>query len=109
MAGRGVRCKGREKTGVPVRRTSRERGAMAAGVTDRRRMRPSASKICTNHRRRVSLGAPKGEVVRAEYCWRKLGHLRANLRDTFPGWSTSQDTVILWSDDFASLGPILPF
>jgi hypothetical protein len=94
MAGRRVKRKGREKTGAPVRRTSRERVAMAAGVTDRRRMRPSGSKICTNHRRRVSLGWRAQERK-----WFALGiagekqetFAHSKLRDTFPGWSTSQD------------------
>ena len=33
----------------------------------------------------------------------------SKVRDTFLGWSTSQDPVILWTDDFASLWPILRF
>ena len=33
----------------------------------------------------------------------------SKVRDTFPGWNTSKDPVILWTDDFASLWPILRF
>lgn len=33
----------------------------------------------------------------------------SKVRDTFPGWSTSSEPVILWTDDFASLWPILRF
>ena len=33
----------------------------------------------------------------------------SKIRDTMLGWSTSKDPVILWTDDFASLWPILRF
>ncbi len=33
----------------------------------------------------------------------------SKVRDTFLGWSTSREPVILWTDDFASLWPILRF
>jgi hypothetical protein len=33
----------------------------------------------------------------------------SKVRDTFAGWGTSQEPVILWTDDFASLWPILRF
>ena len=34
---------------------------------------------------------------------------RSKIRDTILGWSTSKDPVITWTDDFASLWPILRF
>jgi hypothetical protein len=34
---------------------------------------------------------------------------RSKVRDTFLGWSSAPDPVILWTDDFASLWPILRF
>lgn len=34
---------------------------------------------------------------------------KARIRDTMIGWSTSRDPVITWTDDFASLWPILRF
>jgi hypothetical protein len=33
----------------------------------------------------------------------------SKIRDTMVGWSTANDPVILWTDDFASLWPILRF
>ena len=33
----------------------------------------------------------------------------SKIRDTLVGWSTSKDPVIVWTDDFASLWPILRF
>jgi hypothetical protein len=33
----------------------------------------------------------------------------SKVRDTFPGWNKSDEPVILWTDDFASLWPILRF
>ena len=33
----------------------------------------------------------------------------SKVRDTFAGWNTSREPVILWTDDFASLWPILRF
>jgi hypothetical protein len=33
----------------------------------------------------------------------------SKIRDTILGWSTSKDPVITWTDDFASLWPILKF
>ena len=33
----------------------------------------------------------------------------SKVRDTFAGWGSSQEPVILWTDDFASLWPILRF
>ena len=33
----------------------------------------------------------------------------SKVRDTFLGWSSAPDPVILWTDDFASLWPILRF
>ena len=34
---------------------------------------------------------------------------QSKIRDTILGWSTSKDPVITWTDDFASLWPILKF
>jgi hypothetical protein len=34
---------------------------------------------------------------------------QSKIRDTILGWSTSRDPVITWTDDFASLWPILKF
>lgn len=34
---------------------------------------------------------------------------QSKIRDTILGWSTSKDPVITWTDDFASLWPILRF
>ena len=33
----------------------------------------------------------------------------SKIRDTILGWSTSKEPVITWTDDFASLWPILRF
>jgi len=33
----------------------------------------------------------------------------SKIRDTMVGWSTSKEPVITWTDDFASLWPILRF
>ena len=34
---------------------------------------------------------------------------QSKIRDTILGWSTSKDPIITWTDDFASLWPILKF